>query len=663
MLKLKFIAVAITLATTLFAQVTPAEVAAAMGRGINLGNTLEPPNEGDWNNNVAAEANFQAYVDAGFTNVRIPVRWDMHTGRSAPYTIDVAWMNRVEQVVDWGLARGLYVTLNGHHEDWLKQNYNANNRARYDAIWRQIIERFKDKSDKLLYEIINEPKGLTISQVNDLNNRILGIIRQTEPTRIVIYGGNEWSNIAELVSAAVPGNDDQYLIGYYHSYDPWPFAGEHRGTWGSDTDYRNMNNIFQRASNWKTSKGIPVYISEFNCRVEADFNSRMRWLAEYTGLADKYDMPFAVWDDNGWFKVLSRNTSRWPEAKDILVHYYQDSPNRIFSSNVTVNGAPAAKITWNNRMTDNGSIIVEKRRASNPWSIVATLDADATEFVDTEVFANNDYDFRIYTTRPDGSLVHGYPTRLRVVTTDQAPYRDTPQAIPGRIEPEDYDTGGQGIAYNDNDVANQGGSYRLSEGVDVGGGATGQVIGYNELGEWLEVTVNVVTAGTYRARISASSALGTSELTLKKEEGTTLTTFSTPLTNSWNSFQDVAGNSQFNLEAGEQILRIEVTGEQAFNYDFIDFELVATSVENEADRAGFLVAPNPATSVLRVSLPDVLATKDSRLELLDITGKKVFEGTPNGSQTTIDVDFLPAGGYILRLKNAGKSLMRRVVID
>ena len=61
--------------TCVLAQPTGQEVADAMGRGINLGNTLEPPTEGAWNNGPAQERYFNLYREAGFTNVRIPVRW------------------------------------------------------------------------------------------------------------------------------------------------------------------------------------------------------------------------------------------------------------------------------------------------------------------------------------------------------------------------------------------------------------------------------------------------------------------------------------------------------------------------------------------------------------------------------------------------------------
>ena len=69
------------------AQVTPLLASQQMGRGINLGNTLEPELEGGWNNGPAQEVYFDQINEAGFTNVRIPIRWDKHTAPSSPFTV------------------------------------------------------------------------------------------------------------------------------------------------------------------------------------------------------------------------------------------------------------------------------------------------------------------------------------------------------------------------------------------------------------------------------------------------------------------------------------------------------------------------------------------------------------------------------------------------
>ena len=177
-------------------QLSPHEAISMMTRGINLGNTHEPPYEAGWNNPKAQEYYFEMYKEAGFNFVRIPVRWDNYTLKNAPYTVTDAWLDRIEQVAEWGLSRGLIVVINSHHDDWIKNTYaQQTSRDRFDSIWSQISVRFQDKPENLIFEVLNEPYGLTKAQNDDMHGRILSIIRKTNPTRLVIFQGHNWGGI------------------------------------------------------------------------------------------------------------------------------------------------------------------------------------------------------------------------------------------------------------------------------------------------------------------------------------------------------------------------------------------------------------------------------------------------------------------------------------
>ena len=82
-------------------------------------------------------------------------------GGAPDYTIDPAWMDRVQQVVDWSLEEGLYVMINIHHDTWMWVSTMPTNHdevlAKYNAIWTQIADRFKNHSNKLMFESVNEP--------------------------------------------------------------------------------------------------------------------------------------------------------------------------------------------------------------------------------------------------------------------------------------------------------------------------------------------------------------------------------------------------------------------------------------------------------------------------------------------------------------------------
>ena len=256
-------------------QLTPQNAIKGMARGINIGNTMEPPTEGTWGNPPVTSHAFKDYKNAGFNAVRIPITWDLHTTTTSPYKIDETWLKHVEQVVDDGLSNGLYFIINAHHEGWIKDSFSATNVQRFDSIWSQLAVRFKGKSDHLLFEIINEPNPMSLININSLNKQVLQVIRKSNLTRIVAFSGNSYSNSDELLAATIPDTADKYLMGYYHSYDPYPFGLVGTGLYGSDVDMNATKTKFDQVAAWSVSHNIPVILGEFGYMKGCDYNSRM----------------------------------------------------------------------------------------------------------------------------------------------------------------------------------------------------------------------------------------------------------------------------------------------------------------------------------------------------------------------------------------------------
>ena len=102
------------------AQIKADSASVLMKRGINLGNTFDAPTETAWGNPLTQRYFFDDYKSAGFNCIRVPVTWYTHVLYNSPYTIDSAWLARVDTVVSWGLQKGLFIILNAHHETWLK---------------------------------------------------------------------------------------------------------------------------------------------------------------------------------------------------------------------------------------------------------------------------------------------------------------------------------------------------------------------------------------------------------------------------------------------------------------------------------------------------------------------------------------------------------------
>ncbi len=137
-------------------------------------------------------------------------------------------------------------------------------------------------------------------------------------------------------------------------------------------------------------------------------------------------------------------------------------------------------------------------------------------------------------------------------------YGGTPRSITSTIQAEDYDIGGEGAGYHDAEPANQGAAYR-TDGVDVQActdTSGGFNVGWTLAGEWLNYSVTVPSAGSYKVnlRVAAMSAGQTMHLEL---DGANVTgPISVPNTAGWQTFQTVTQGIKAYLPAGNHVLRV-----------------------------------------------------------------------------------------------------------
>ena len=181
------------------------EIVQDMGIGINLGNTFESMGQGNvvrnyetgWGSPVITQEMIQGYADCGFGVLRVPVAWsNMMSGN---YDISPDYMARVTEVVGWALDSGMYVILNIHWDGgWFSRFANEEDRDecfyKYERIWTQLCEQYKNYSDRLMFESLNEEGGweeiwnrysnegdkeLSYSVLNDINQRFVNIVRKS----------------------------------------------------------------------------------------------------------------------------------------------------------------------------------------------------------------------------------------------------------------------------------------------------------------------------------------------------------------------------------------------------------------------------------------------------------------------------------------------------
>ena len=165
----------------------------------------------------------------------------------------------------------------------------------------------------------------------------------------------------------------------------------------------------------------------------------------------------------------------------------------------------------------------------------------------------------------------------------------TAWAIPGTIECENFDTGGEGVAYHDADAANQGGQGRTADGVDTEICSEGGLnVGWTSTGEWLEYTVNVATTGSYNVDVRSASifAGGTFHIEFNGVDKTGL--FTTTNTGAWQTWTTIS-KTGISLTAGVQVMRIYLDNAN-FNLNKVTF-----STAGNVAVTGVSVSPTSAT--------------------------------------------------------------------
>lgn len=304
---------------------------ALIGRGVNLGNALEAPKEGQWGVTLREEY-FGLIREAGFDSVRIPVRWSAHAKREPPYTIDSDFMKRVEWAVEQALDRQLVAILDMHHYKEMESRPRAE-KERFLALWKQISEHYRESPATLYFELMNEPcREMTSKLWNDYAVEAIGAIRKTNPRRAIVVGPVQWNNATRLKGLKLP-EDDRNLIVTFHNYRPFKFThqgagwvGDQSKKWlgtkwaGTDSQKKEVREYLDIAADWGESRNRPLFMGEFGAYSKADMALRARWTEFVRREAEKRGFSWAYWEFCAGFGVYDPDTNRWkhPLRKALL---------------------------------------------------------------------------------------------------------------------------------------------------------------------------------------------------------------------------------------------------------------------------------------------------------------------------------------------------------
>lgn len=311
--------------------------------GWNLGNSLDCvgswisgdlEHETAWGNVKTTKAMIDAVKKAGFNTVRIPVSWGEHMDSNGK--VSSAWMDRVQEVVDYAYDNGMYVILNTHHDTgWIKltEKDEAAVSKKYKYLWKQIAERFKDYDEKLIFEGLNEPRtegsakewiGGTKAEWDVLNRLLKDFVstvragdgyNKTRLLMVTPYAAS--SSYSAMAALEIP--DDSMIAVSVHAYIPYnaAFNGDSGEKTLSDGGKREIDTLMSNIDKLYLSKDIPVIIGEFGSVNKNNTEGRIEIAKYYVSCAKKYGVPCIWWDNGGFgvgsenFGLLNRKTLEW----------------------------------------------------------------------------------------------------------------------------------------------------------------------------------------------------------------------------------------------------------------------------------------------------------------------------------------------------------------
>ncbi|MGO8670174.1 MAG: glycosyl hydrolase, partial [Capsulimonadaceae bacterium] len=161
----------------------------------------------------------------------------------------------------------------------------------------------------------------------------------------------------------------------------------------------------------------------------------------------------------------------------------------------------------------------------------------------------------------------------------ESPWGGTPWPVPGVVQSENYDLGGNGIGYGSPVYYNQGGFYRTGDGVGIentGDVSGGYDVGWTGPGQWLNYTINVETAGVYTVGLRVADPATGNTIDIRTPSGTAISgTLTVPNTGGYQVWTTMTAN--ITLPAGVQTIQVyQDTG--GYNLNYMTFTYTGTGL-------------------------------------------------------------------------------------
>jgi len=318
---------------------------APFSRGVNLTGWFQADNPGQIQLTKYSRQDLINIKSLGCDVIRLPVNLHSMTLGDPSNTLDPLFVKFLDSVIDLCEELNIYLILDNHSFDPVIDT-SPDVGSILKAIWSQIAMHLKDRTDLILFEILNEPHGITTSRWGAIQGEVIAEIRAIDTKHTIIVGGSGYNSYDELKN--LPVYTDANLLYTFHFYDPFvfthqgaswttpsmePLAGvpfpfdqaempacpaSLKGTWiesnlnnyPSDGTVARVQQLIDIAVNFRDSRNVNIFCGEFGVYIPNSGNTdRSYWYNAVRQYLDEKNIPWTIWDYQGGFGLFNKNSN------------------------------------------------------------------------------------------------------------------------------------------------------------------------------------------------------------------------------------------------------------------------------------------------------------------------------------------------------------------
>ncbi len=317
---------------------------APFSRGVNLTSWFQTGNPRQIQFTKYTFKDFENIKSLGCDIIRLPINMHSMTSGEPFYVLDKVYMAFLDSAVSWCEQLELYIMIDNHTFD-PDVSTTAEIEEVLTKVWVQTAEYFKDRSSYILYEILNEPHGMTTTEWGAIQGRVISAIREKDKKHTIVVGGSGYNSYNELKN--LPIYYDQNLLYTFHFYDPFIFTHQGaswsnpslvtlanvpfpydalrmpscpqslKGTWietrlnnyGNEGTEASVKQLIDNAISFRNTRKVNLFCGEFGVfNPNSPAADRVYWYDIVRKYFEQNDIPWTIWNYQEGFGLFNKDT-------------------------------------------------------------------------------------------------------------------------------------------------------------------------------------------------------------------------------------------------------------------------------------------------------------------------------------------------------------------